>query len=77
MDRLNYSAEEEERVARALRSEEAPVCPRCGGAMTARDVPPPTAVSYVRDRLWLTCGGCGRSLVLDRRRTRASDAGKG
>jgi hypothetical protein len=43
-------------------------CPRCGGALETRDVPPRSEVSYVRDRVWLLCGACGGSAVLDRRR---------
>ena len=43
-------------------------CPRCAGALELRDVPPRPEVSYVRDRVWLVCGGCGASAVIDRRR---------
>jgi hypothetical protein len=64
---LPYTPEErrtlEQRLARGER-----VCPRCGTALEVRDVPPSRAVSYVRDRVWLVCGGCGASVVLDRRR---------
>ena len=43
-------------------------CPRCGARLETRDVPPRAEVSYVRDRVWLLCGACGGSAVLDRRR---------
>jgi ribosomal protein S27AE len=43
-------------------------CPRCGGTLDVRDVPPRSEVSYVRDRVWLVCARCGGSAVLDRRR---------
>jgi ribosomal protein S27AE len=43
-------------------------CPRCGSPLEMRDVPPRSEVAYVRDRVWLTCGPCGASAVLDRRR---------
>jgi endogenous inhibitor of DNA gyrase (YacG/DUF329 family) len=47
----------------------APVpCPACGEAMEQRAVPPRSEVSYVRDRVWLVCPGCQRSVVFDRRR---------
>ncbi len=35
--------------------------------MTRREIHPRSDVSYVRDRIWLVCVGCGRSLVTDRR----------
>lgn len=50
-------------LARGLRA-----CPRCGTPLERRDVPPRAEVAYVRDRVWLVCGGCGVSTVLDRRR---------
>jgi hypothetical protein len=43
-------------------------CPRCRGVLEVRDVPPRPEVSYVRDRVWLLCAGCGAASVLDRRR---------
>ena len=62
-----YTPEErhalERSVARGGRA-----CPRCGAALEVRDVPPRPEVAYVRDRVWLLCGGCGGSAVLDRRR---------
>jgi hypothetical protein len=46
-----------------------PRCPRCGATLRVQDVGEAEGVSYVRDRVWLTCEGCRRSIVLDRRRT--------
>lgn len=43
-------------------------CPHCGAALKRRDVPPRSDVSYVRERVWLLCGACGRSAVVDRPR---------
>lgn len=57
-------------LARGLRA-----CPRCGTALELRDVPSPPEVSYVRDRVWLVCGGCGASTVLDRRRIARAGTG--
>ena len=37
--------------------------------MDARLVPPRSDVAYVRDRVWLACPACGRTLVIDRRAT--------
>lgn len=64
---LPYSPEErrtlEERLAQGGRA-----CPRCGTTLEVRDVPPRREVSYVRDRIWLVCGGCGAATVIDKRR---------
>ena len=77
---LPYTADERhalERGAATGRLE----CPRCGGALDLHDVPHRTEVSYVRDRVWLQCGACGGSAVLDRRRIgrrdRPADPGAG
>ncbi len=43
-------------------------CPRCGSELETREVPPSGQVSYVRSRVWLLCGGCGGTAVVDRRR---------
>jgi hypothetical protein len=64
---LPYTPDERRALERRLARGER-VCPRCGTVLEARDVPPRREVSYVRDRIWLVCGGCGASIVLDRRR---------
>jgi hypothetical protein len=66
----SYSREERERITRMALGVDAPSCPRCGGTMDRRAVPPRTDVSYVRDRIWLVCGDCSRSLVIDRGRAK-------
>ena len=48
-------------------------CPRCGARLETRDVPHRAEVSYVRDRVWLLCGACGGSAVVDRRRIGRAD----
>lgn len=72
---LNYDATEMRALVAELRrireaggldDEERPACPRCGAAMTLREVPPREEVAYVRDRLWLSCPSCGRNAVVDR-----------
>jgi hypothetical protein len=73
MTTSNYRREEEERLVEELRSGRTPVCPRCGGALSDRAVQPTEGVPYVRDRVWLTCGVCRRSVVLDRRRFRTGE----
>jgi hypothetical protein len=63
-----YTRDEETRLAREMSEGKEPRCPRCGAAFSIQDVGEPEGVSYVRDRVWLTCEGCRRSVVLDRRR---------
>lgn len=62
-----YSAEEQRAILRALRERRPSVCPSCGQPLTPTAVPPKPEVAYVRDRIWILCGSCGRSLVVDRR----------
>lgn len=73
---LNYDRAEVEALVVQLRrmrgedapdAEDAPTCPRCGAAMTIREVFPREEVAYVRHRLWLTCPSCRRNAVVDRR----------
>jgi hypothetical protein len=46
------------------------LCPVCETPLDRREVPPRTDVSYVRDRLWVSCPACHRTAVLDRREPR-------
>jgi hypothetical protein len=55
-------------MERSFRAGREVVCPRCSVVMDRRRVPPRSDVSYVRDRVWLTCPSCRNTLVLDRRR---------
>ena len=68
-------------VIRLARGEERPPCPRCRRRMERREVGPREEVAYVRDRIWLVCGPCGRSAVVDRREIEreggAGEAGEG
>jgi hypothetical protein len=64
-----YTRDEEARLAREMSEGRGPRCPRCGATLRVQDVGEAEGVSYVRDRVWLTCEGCRRSIVLDRRRT--------
>ena len=68
MEASSYTTEEEARIVDALRGGDRPSCPRCGQRLESRNVPPRAGVAYVRRRLWLLCGGCRRSFVVDRRR---------
>lgn len=43
-------------------------CPSCGSPLELRRVSPRSDVSYVRERVWLLCGSCGRTAVVDQPR---------
>ena len=45
-------------------------CPSGHGPLDRRPVPPRSDVSYVQERLWVSCPVCHRSTVLDRREPR-------
>lgn len=57
-------------IAEAVRSGRSPTCPLCSGALDEWPMPPRKDVSYVRDRVWLVCGPCSRSVVVDRHEPR-------
>jgi ribosomal protein S27AE len=63
----SFTGEETKELTRAFLAQGSLLCPRCGVPMDARPVPPRPDVSYVRDRLWLVCPRCHRTVVLDRR----------
>lgn len=63
-----FSRAEEDRIRRSVDQDGGPIpCPRCGGGLDVRGIPPRADVAYVRDRILLVCNGCGRTLVVDRR----------
>lgn len=69
VSRPGYTVEQEQVIRSDWGRQGSARCPVCGEDMIARPVPQPAAVSYVRRRSWLTCGGCGRTLVADDPRT--------
>jgi hypothetical protein len=58
---------EEEKVKNVLRNGHQPECPRCGTPLQITPVPPRPDVSYVRDRVLLTCGPCDLTVAVDRK----------
>jgi len=63
-----YSPEEITQLGVEAR-EGAPLsCPHCLVPLDRRPVPPRADVSYVRDRVWVTCPSCQSSVVLDLKR---------
>ena len=62
-----YRGDDERTLRAAFRNGESLDCPRCMSPLDLRKVPPRNDVSYVRDRIWVTCATCHRTMVLDRR----------
>jgi hypothetical protein len=63
----SYSYEDRRKLRRAFVSGGPLICPACGVDLDRRPVRPRTDVSYVRERLWVSCPRCHASAVLDRR----------
>ena len=62
-----FAPEDRRHLTKALKAGEELVCPRCQGGLDRREVRPRADVSYVRDRVWVTCPTCHLSTVLDHR----------
>ena len=68
MNRPEAWNRDEERTLRTAFLHDAPLeCPRCAIPLDQRRVPPRSDVSYVRDRVWVTCASCHSTMVLDTR----------
>ena len=65
--RESFDASETHELEEELRSGSVLLCPRCEVPLDTRAIPPRQDVSYVRDRVWLSCPECQRSAVLDRK----------
>lgn len=63
----SYPAPDAREMRRAFLADEEVRCPSCRVVMDRREVRPRPDVSYVRDRVWLTCPSCRGTLVVDRR----------
>jgi len=69
MERAQYSAEEESRIRHAADAGETPHCPRDGAALTTRSIGGGSfGLGYARQREWLICPECRRSVIFDRKR---------
>ena len=60
-----YDREQRRALQAAARLGEPLVCPACAAALEPIPVEPPPGVPYVRHRVLVVCGGCGRSAALD------------
>jgi len=69
MERAQFSSAEEEAIRQAFGVGETPHCPRDGAAMTARSIGGGSfGLGYARQREWLICPECRRSVIFDRKR---------
>ncbi len=69
VDRAQYTAAEQDAIRDAHAAGEAPMCPRCVVAMTARAIGGGSfGLGYARRREWLICPRCRRSALFDVRR---------
>lgn len=62
----SFTPDEVHLLEEALLSGSPTRCPMCDVALDRRPIPPRRDVSYVRDRIWLSCARCHRSVVIDR-----------
>lgn len=64
-----YSTEEEKALREAAIGGELPLCPRCHVRMTHREIGGGSfGLGYHRQREWLLCPSCRRSVMFDRKR---------
>lgn len=67
--RAQFTDEELKALRETRAAEQPPHCPRCGVAMTSRDVGGGSfGLGYARKREWLICPSCRRSAIFDVKR---------
>ena len=61
-----YSPAELHQIREEFTSGKMPLCPRCGVAMSRREIGGGSfGLGYARQRDWLICGKCRRSAIFD------------
>ena len=64
-----YTTDEERALREAAIAGETPLCPRCNVRMTHREIGGGSfGLGYHRQREWLLCPSCKRSVMYDRKR---------
>lgn len=64
-----YTRPEEQALQAAMVAGTAPVCPRCAVVMTSRAIGGGSfGLGYQRQRAWLLCPSCRRSVLFDSKR---------
>jgi hypothetical protein len=68
-DRAQFDLAERNAVRAQFTKGAAPLCPRCGVAMTEREIGGGSfGLGYARKRVWLICPRCRGSVLFDVRR---------
>jgi hypothetical protein len=68
-EHAQFDAEEQQQMRASFSRGEAPECPRCHVAMTARAIGGGSfGLGYARKREWLICPKCRRSALFDVKR---------
>ena len=68
-DHAQFEPKEQKAILAMVSEGEKPVCPRDGTAMTRRQLGGGSfGLGYARQREWLICPTCRRSLIFDLRR---------
>lgn len=69
MTHAQYTADEQRSVREAFANGERPLCPRCEAVMTQRPIGGGSfGLGYRRQREWLICPQCHRSVIFDVKR---------
>lgn len=64
-----FEPAEQKAILAQVQAGEPPTCPRDGAAMTTRSIGGGSfGLGYARQREWLICPTCKRSLIFDRKR---------
>jgi hypothetical protein len=64
-----FDASEQKAILAQVQAGHPPTCPRDGAAMTTRKIGGGSfGLGYARQREWLICPECKRSLIFDQRR---------
>jgi len=68
-EQAQFEAAEQRQIREAVVAGVVPVCPRDGAVMTNRAIGGGSfGLGYARQREWLICPSCRRSVIFDRKR---------
>jgi hypothetical protein len=68
-EHAQFEPAEQQAIRAAVTAGEKPICPRDGTPMTSRAIGGGSfGLGYARQREWLICPECKRSVIFDRRR---------
>ncbi len=68
-EHAQFEPDEQKAIRAAVMAGLKPICPRDGSAMTVREIGGGSfGLGYARQREWLICPTCRRSVIFDRKR---------